>query len=111
VTRPDTIVFGIGLPTLVPGHGGPALSVADVDGVIVAGLVFDAGPVESATLLEVGEAGSTSDHAANPTSLHDVFCRIGGSSVGTAQSCVTINSVLSGTGAAVTEANRQATLD
>jgi hypothetical protein len=40
----------------------------------------------------VGPPGSSRAHAANPTSLHDVFCRVGGGSAGTVSSCITINS-------------------
>jgi hypothetical protein len=92
VTRHESIVLGIGLVTLVPDKGTPAMSIADVDGVKLGGVMFDAGAMSSPTLLEVGEAGSSRDHATNPTSLFDVFCRIGGGSPGTAASCVTINS-------------------
>ena len=92
VTRPESIVLGIGLATLVPDKGTPAMQIADVDGVKLGGVMFDAGALSSPTLLEVGTAGSSADHSANPTSLYDVFCRIGGGSPGTATSCVTINS-------------------
>jgi hypothetical protein len=92
INRAGTVVLGIGLPTLVTTGGHPCLTISDVDGVKVAGLLIDAGPIESATLMQVGEAGSAGNHAANPTSLHDIYCRIGGGSVGTASSCVTINS-------------------
>src|SRR5437667_9084671 len=37
VTRANTIVLGLGLATLVPDHGTSAITVDDVDGVIVAG--------------------------------------------------------------------------
>ena len=36
--------------------GTPALVISDVDGVKVAGLIFDAGPVQSPSLLQVGTA-------------------------------------------------------
>ena len=54
------------------------MTVADVDGVKIAGLLFDAGPTNSPVLLQVGPAGSSASHAANPTSIQDVFFRIGG---------------------------------
>jgi hypothetical protein len=92
VTRPGTIVMGLGLTTLVPSAAVPAMVVADVDGVKLAGLMFDAGAAESPTLLQVGEAGASKDHAADPTTLHDVYCRVGGATAGTATSCITINS-------------------
>ncbi|MCG5220299.1 discoidin domain-containing protein [Streptosporangium sp. KLBMP 9127] len=92
VTRPDTVVLGLGLATLVPDTGATTISVADVDGVKVAGLLIDASPVNSATLMEVGPPGSAADHAANPTSLHDVYFRIGGAHIGRATTSLVINS-------------------
>ncbi len=78
VTKANTIILGLGVPSLVPTRGLPALSVADVDGVKIAGLILDAGPVASASLLEVGPTGSSADHSANPTFLFDVTARTGG---------------------------------
>jgi len=92
VTRPNTVVLGLGYATLVPDNGQVAMTVADVDGVKIAGLLFDAGPVRSPALLEVGPAGSGLDHSANPTSLHDVFTRVGGAGVGVADANIVINS-------------------
>jgi hypothetical protein len=92
VTRPDTVVLGLGLATFVPDNGITAMSVADVDGVKIAGLLFDAGTTSSKTLLEVGPAGSTASHAADPTSLHDVYFRIGGAGVGKAATSLVVNS-------------------
>ncbi|MFI9803231.1 RICIN domain-containing protein [Streptomyces sp. NPDC052301] len=92
VTRPDTVVLGLGLATFVPDNGITAMSVADVDGVKIAGLLFDAGTTSSKTLLEVGPAGSTASHAADPTSLHDVYFRVGGAGVGKAATSLVVNS-------------------
>ncbi|MGW4525661.1 RICIN domain-containing protein [Amycolatopsis sp. NPDC004378] len=92
VTRPDTVVLGLGIATLVPDGGVTAVNVDDVDGVKVAGLLIDAGTTNSATLMQVGQAGSAADHAADPTSLHDVFFRIGGPAVGKATNSLVVNS-------------------
>lgn len=92
VTRPGTLVFGLGMATLVPENGTPALEIADVDGVTVSGVVIDAGPMESPNLLVVGEPGSARDHSGNPTFLHDIFLRVGGPRVGSAAVTVTVNS-------------------
>jgi hypothetical protein len=92
VTRADTVVLGLGLATLVPAGGIIAMTVADVDGVKVGGLLFDAGAVNSPVLMEVGPAGSSADHRANPTSLHDVFFRVGGAHAGRATVSLAINS-------------------
>ncbi|MGH8083195.1 MAG: carbohydrate-binding protein [Lysobacter sp.] len=92
VTRANTVVLGIGLATLIADNGVNAMSVADVDGVKIAGVLFDAGVTNSQVLLEVGPNGSSASHAANPTSLHDVFFRIGGAAVGRASVSLKINS-------------------
>lgn len=92
VTRPGTIVLGLGFATLTPDKGTPALTVSDLDGVTVGGIIFDAGPVESPALLQVGTAGSARDHAKNPTFLYDIVCRVGGATVGTTSACVLIHS-------------------
>jgi hypothetical protein len=92
VTRADTIVFGLGLATLVPTKGTPALTIADVDGVKVSGIIIDAGPMNSTTLLQFGPDGSTQAHSQDPSALQDISCRVGGEFAGTATSCVTINS-------------------
>jgi hypothetical protein len=92
VTRPGTVVLGLGLATLTPENGTIAMEVADVDGVVLAGVLFDAGAEESPNLLRVGSAGSLKDHSDNPISLYDIFCRVGGAGVGKAAVSVVINS-------------------
>ncbi len=92
VTRKDTIVLGLGYATLLPTNGTAAMTVADVDGVKIAGLLFDAGEKQSPVLLEVGPPHSHADHSANPTSLHDVFFRVGGAAIGKVIANLIINS-------------------
>lgn len=92
VSRADTVVLGLGLATLRAENGAVAMSVADVDGVIIGGILFDAGEVNSPILLEVGPANSKASHHANPTSLHDLFFRVGGAGVGKAADSLVINS-------------------
>ncbi len=92
VTRANTVVLGIGYPTLIPDNGVNAMQVADVDGVRIKGLLFDAGTTNSAALLTVGPSGSSASHAANPTTLQDVFFRIGGSIAGHATTSLIVNS-------------------
>ncbi len=82
VTRKDTTVLGLGFATLHAVRGTEAMTVADVDGVTVSGLLFDAGEAKSPSLLHVGRAGAHQSHAANPIVLHDVFFRVGGAAVG-----------------------------
>ena len=92
VTRPDTVVLGLGYATLVPDNGAVPMSVSDVDGVRIAGLLFDAGPTNSPVLLQIGPAGSAVNHAANPISVQDVYFRIGGAGPGKATTSLVVNS-------------------
>ncbi|MFC7824667.1 coagulation factor 5/8 type domain-containing protein [Streptomyces sp. NPDC057375] len=92
VKRAGTVVLGLGYATLIPDNGVTALRVADVDGVRLAGFLVDAGPVNSATLLEIGPEGASADHAANPTTVQDVFVRIGGAGPGKATTSLVVNS-------------------
>lgn len=88
----NTVVLGLGLATLIPDNGVTAMSVADVDGVKVAGLLIDAGTDKSPVLMQIGAPRSNADHSANPISLQDVFFRIGGANAGKATVSLTINS-------------------
>jgi hypothetical protein len=92
VTRANTVVLGLGYATIIPDGGVTPMSVADVDGVKIASLLFDAGTTNSPNLLQVGPAGSTASHAANPTSIQDVFFRIGGAGPGAATNSLLVNS-------------------
>ncbi|MER7831994.1 discoidin domain-containing protein [Streptomyces sp. NPDC095602] len=92
VNRANTIVLGLGLATLIPDNGVTAMRVADVDGVRLAGFLIDAGPVNSPTLLEIGPQGASADHAANPTTVQDVYIRIGGAGPGKATTSMVVNS-------------------
>lgn len=92
VTRPNAVVLGLGFATLHPTRGTAAMTVADVDGVSVAGLLFDAGEALSPVLLQVGDAVTKTRHTANPTLLSDVFFRVGGAAVGKVDGNLLINS-------------------
>ncbi|TXS06768.1 coagulation factor 5/8 type domain-containing protein [Streptomyces sp. col6] len=91
VTRPDTVVLGMGLATLIPDNGITALTTADVDGIKIAGVLVDAGTTNSQTLMRIGPDGSSANHAANPVTLNDVFFRIGGATVGKATQSLVVN--------------------
>ena len=92
ISKPNTLVLGLGVPSLTQAKGGAVIAVADVDGVTVAGLILEAGAASSACLLEVGPAGSAADHAANPTFLYDLTVRTGGAKPGRNDAGVVINS-------------------
>ncbi|MFJ3088804.1 discoidin domain-containing protein [Streptomyces sp. NPDC086838] len=92
IDRADTVVLGLGLATIIPDNGVTALKVGDVDGVKLAGLLIDAGPQNSQVLVQVGPDGASANHSANPTSVQDVFVRVGGAGAGKATTGMVINS-------------------
>jgi hypothetical protein len=93
VTRPDTVVLGIGFPTLVPLRGIVSMQVASVPGTKLSGMIFDAGTVNSPALLQVGGfPGRDWSDPANPTLVQDVFFRIGGATPGQATTSLVVNS-------------------
>ncbi|SEC17099.1 discoidin domain-containing protein [Streptomyces sp. TLI_105] len=92
VNRAGTIVLGLGLATIIPDNGVTAMRVADVDGVRLAGFLIDAGQVGSPTLLEVGPQNASADHAADPTTVQDVYFRVGGAGAGKATVAMAVHS-------------------
>ena len=99
VTRPHTVVLGLGMATLIPEHGNMAVQVADASGVILTGLMIQAGPENSPVLVQVGSNGGgkhsesgQNDGSADPTALLDVFFRIGGAAEGKATASLIVNS-------------------
>jgi hypothetical protein len=102
VKRPDTVVLGLGLATLTAQDGAIPMTVDDENGVVISGLIFDAGPVNSPVLLQVGSRhgghdgdsghGGRKHDQPDPTTLHDVFFRIGGPHIGKATTSLEVNS-------------------
>ncbi|MEV0786050.1 discoidin domain-containing protein [Streptomyces sp. NPDC050423] len=92
IDRANTVVLGLGLATIIPDNGVTAIKVGDVDGVKLAGLLVDAGPQNSQVLVQVGPDGASADHSANPTTVQDVFVRVGGAGAGKATTGMVINS-------------------
>jgi len=93
VTRPDSVVLGLGFPTLTPTNGNAAMTVASAKGMILSGVLFDAGAITSPVLLQVGDGHARSDNeASDPSLLADVFFRIGGAAAGSATTSLVVNS-------------------
>ncbi|WP_249161642.1 glycoside hydrolase family 55 protein [Actinospica acidithermotolerans] len=88
ILYPDTKVIGLGFPTLIPTNGNVTMDATAVPGVNISGLIFDAGTESSPTLLDLhgirGLAG-LSVYKTDPTSVDDVFFRVGGATAGTAK--------------------------
>ncbi len=101
IKRADTVVLGLGFATLTAMNAAVPMSVADVPGVDIAGLIIDAGPANSPTLLQIGTQhaanGAAREHngwsdPSDPTALQDVFFRVGGPHAGRATVSLEVNS-------------------
>ena len=102
VKRANTVVLGLGHATLTAVDGAVPLEVADVPGVVVAGVTIDAGTRKSPALLRVGKKHHRGHHDDrgkwkkgspwNPTTLSDVYFRVGGPHVGKADVALEVNS-------------------
>jgi hypothetical protein len=98
------VVLGLGLATLTADRGAVPLTVADVPGVVIAGLTIDAGPERSPVLLQVGKRRHGHGHghhghdhgrhgsSLDPTTLSDVFFRVGGPHIGRVGTALEVNS-------------------
>lgn len=116
IEKEGTIVLGMGLATLQSVDGSTCMETADVGGLIIAGVLFDAGQVMSENLLVVGGGNDVEavddkedvggvkiakdDLTGNAgsrdiISLSDVFFRVGGTMTAKptqSECCVTIHS-------------------
>jgi len=109
IEKEGTIVLGMGLATLQSVDGSTCMETADVGGLIIAGVLFDAGEVMSENLLVVGTGADASVGGAEQEdevvesdlngrdfiSLSDVFFRVGGTVTAEptqSECCITIYS-------------------
>jgi hypothetical protein len=94
INRPDTVVLGLGFPTLTPSNGNAAITTARAKGILISGLIVDAGAVNSPVLVQVGTDGQarSDNEASDPSALTDVFFRIGGPHEGRATTALVVNS-------------------
>jgi hypothetical protein len=98
IKRARTVVLGMGHATLTAVGGATPLRVADVPGVVVAGVTIDAGTVKSPVLLQVGKRhghGHGHGHksrSSDPTTLSDVYFRVGGPHIGRTDIALEVNS-------------------
>jgi hypothetical protein len=96
IAHPDTVVLGLGFPTLIPQNGNASMTVFSDNGVLISGIIFDAGAKNSPVLLQVGGRWGR-DHRghhgnSDPSGLYDVFFRIGGAEPGSATVSLVVNS-------------------
>ncbi|WP_432840995.1 discoidin domain-containing protein [Dactylosporangium sp. CA-092794] len=91
INRAGTVVLGLGYATIVADNGALPMAVGDVDGVKIAGLLFDAGTTNSPALLQVGPTGATGNHAGAPNLISDVFLRVGGAGAAKVTNAIVVN--------------------
>ncbi len=94
VNNSDTVILGMGYATIEVTNGNQAMTIGNVEGVILAGILFDAGPVKSKVLLTVGTEKNETEYEDYSVALCDTFYRVGGASrePGTTETCVIVNS-------------------
>jgi hypothetical protein len=86
VQKKNTILLGLGLATIRPTQGNIAMQTGDLEGIRIAGLIFDAGSgvnqetetKGSPVLLRVGNQGTGKKLNRYPIVLSDLFFRVGG---------------------------------
>jgi hypothetical protein len=104
IKRPDTVVMGLGYATLTPTKGTAAIEVGDAEGVTLSSITVDNGTTPSELLIQVGTRdgrhcahhrhghwGHCGGASHNPTTLNDVFVRIGGTWAGYAKTALEVN--------------------
>jgi len=78
---------------LIPQNGIVSMQVANAPGIMISGLIFDAGTTNSPELLQVGSSAMhNNQYASDPPTLQDVFFRIGGAEAGSATTSLVVNS-------------------
>jgi hypothetical protein len=93
IKKARTVVLGIGHATLTAVRGSTPLVVDDEPGIVVAGVTIDAGLRESRVLLRVGDRhGRHGSSRHDPTTLSDVYFRVGGPHVGKTDTALEVNS-------------------
>jgi len=77
ITKANTVLYGIGLANVIAPNGKPAVVVANVDGVRVGGILFEAPQGKSPSLIQWGNPGYAGN-GSNPGLFFDAFARVGG---------------------------------
>lgn len=70
------VILGIGFPVLVCAGTGPCMDISAEQGVLMGGIIFEAGYQSTPSLLQVGDSSNANDNHANPIFLFDIFARI-----------------------------------
>jgi hypothetical protein len=76
ISHDNTVVLGIGLPSLTCTSGNSCIIISATSGVDLSGFTLDAGYKLTPNLLQVGANTSSVGSSTNPIFLHDIFFRI-----------------------------------
>lgn len=87
-----TVVLGLGAVTMEPAPDAVAMRVADVRGVRLAGLLFDAAEAGARPLLEFGADRGRRGPGREPACVQDVRFRVGGASPGRTGTALVVDS-------------------
>lgn len=96
INQANTVVFGLGVPVLTALSPHKSIMQVSASGVKVAGIVFEAGSNDrikgnDPSLLRIGVKEQDHGNVNDPTTLSDVYCRVGGRVEAQTQSCITVN--------------------
>ena len=91
IKRADSVVLGLGFPTLTPTRGNITMSVADVPGVDISGLNSSTPEAELALCCSRSGRRTRARRPGDPTALQDVFFRIGGAAAGRVDVSLEVN--------------------
>jgi len=79
VNKPDIVILGLGMATLISTNGKACIEVGDVEGVRIAGILLQAGEIQTPALLQWGvNKSGYAGNSQNPGVASDVFARVGG---------------------------------
>lgn len=94
ITKPGTVVLGMGHATLTARGGAVAIKTSNAPGIVLAGITIDAGEAESPYLLQVGSKSDKfqPNEPADPITLSDFYIRVGGPHIGKTTVAIEINS-------------------
>ena len=96
INQANTVVLGLGVPVLTAVKPHLPVMVSNAAGIKIAGILFEAGSntllqQNDPSLLVIGIAGQDKGNQMSPTTLSDVYCRVGGRITAQTNSCITIN--------------------
>ena len=96
INQANTVVYGLGVPVLTGRSPHKAIMQINGSGAKIAGILFEAGSNDAISaadpsLLQVGINGQDHGDSNDPTTLSDVYCRVGGRVEAQTQSCITVN--------------------